>query len=150
MEIRLNKSGFTPGEDIVVSAKINNQSFRTIKWLRLRLCQVVIYKFVFSNSFLCWYIYLYPKIFHRAKTFSGNEKTRTTRKTIVAKDGDTGVNRYSEFTWKDVTLRIPSIPPRLSKCKAISVEYEVEFQVSQGFWLTMRAIWAINNGDLIE
>jgi hypothetical protein len=45
-ELRIAKGGYTPGEDIHLNLRIQNQSRRSLRGLGVRLCQIVTYRFV--------------------------------------------------------------------------------------------------------
>ncbi|VDM49232.1 unnamed protein product [Toxocara canis] len=105
-ELSLDRSGFTPGEVICVNGKIRNDSQRTLRSSCLRLKQHVNY---------------------RAKTFAGSEHVKTSSKVVVKKEKGE-IAPLSVFEWNNEKIILPSIPPRLSKCKIIEITYTLELQ----------------------
>ncbi|KAI1728827.1 arrestin domain-containing protein 17 [Ditylenchus destructor] len=97
VEIKLERAGYTPGEQILLSGKIANCSRRLIKSACLRLRQHVTY---------------------RAKTFSGVDHTKQISRE-VAKLEKREIQPGTEQYWTQEKIVIPSVTPRLSKCKII-------------------------------
>lgn len=108
VDLEAARTGYTPGEQIRVNAKISNQSRRNIKNSTLRLCQQVNYK---------------------AKTFAGSEKVKSVRKVIQQKEKGE-IASQSEFRWTDETLTIPALPPQLCRCQIVEVSYTLEMEAS--------------------
>uniref|UniRef100_A0A915BZB4 Arrestin C-terminal-like domain-containing protein n=1 Tax=Parascaris univalens TaxID=6257 RepID=A0A915BZB4_PARUN len=114
-ELSLDRTGFTPGEVICVNGKIRNDSQRTLKSSCLRLKQHVIY---------------------RAKTFSGNEHIKTSNKVVVKKEKGE-IAPLTIFEWDHEKIALPSVPPRLSKCKIIEITYSLELQAENAVTATL-------------
>ncbi|EGT34836.1 hypothetical protein CAEBREN_28317 [Caenorhabditis brenneri] len=123
-EIRIPKCGFTPGEKIDVSFKLVPISlaypstffpFRVINLssktrnMALRFVQQTTYK---------------------AKTFAGHEHIKTVVR-IISKIDKGEVPGGTTTEWQDEAITIPSLPPKLGKCKILSVNYAVELEVEQ-------------------
>uniref|UniRef100_A0A915CTD1 Chromo domain-containing protein n=1 Tax=Ditylenchus dipsaci TaxID=166011 RepID=A0A915CTD1_9BILA len=106
VNMQLDRSGYTPGETILINGKIYNHSRRLIKSYMVRLIQHVCY---------------------RAKTFSGVDHTKETSK-VVAKLDRGDVPPHSIHSLNNQKLVIPSITPRLSKCKIIEIKYTLELE----------------------
>lgn len=107
-EIRIPKSGFTPGEKMDVSFKVINLSSKT-RNMALRFVQQTTYK---------------------AKTFAGHEHIKTVVR-IISKIDKGEVPGGTTTDWQDEAITIPSLPPKLGKCKILSVNYAVELEVEQ-------------------
>ncbi|CAL2036556.1 unnamed protein product [Caenorhabditis brenneri] len=107
-EIRIPKCGFTPGEKIDVSFKVINLSSKT-RNMALRFVQQTTYK---------------------AKTFAGHEHIKTVVR-IISKIDKGEVPGGTTTEWQDEAITIPSLPPKLGKCKILSVNYAVELEVEQ-------------------
>lgn len=107
-EIRIPKCGFTPGEKIDVSFKVINMSSKT-RNMALRFVQQTTYK---------------------AKTFAGHEHIKTVVR-IISKIDKGEVPGGTTTEWQDEAITIPSLPPKLGKCKILSVNYAVELEVEQ-------------------
>ncbi|KAI6217380.1 Arrestin domain-containing protein 2 [Aphelenchoides fujianensis] len=106
VQVSLPRTGYTPGETILVNGVINNQSQRPIKGSALHFKQ---------------------KVTYRAKTFSGTEHVKSTCRTIEKREkGEIGPN--SEFKWVNEPIVIPSLTPRLSRCGIIDVTYIIELE----------------------
>ncbi|EPB72207.1 arrestin domain protein [Ancylostoma ceylanicum] len=107
-ELKLDKSGFTPGEKMSASYSISNNSTRA-KPVCLKFIQNAVYK---------------------AKTFAGHEQVRTTTRVILKIDQPEILsNTTSE--WVTVEIVVPSLPPRLGKCKILSVTYSLDLEIDQ-------------------
>lgn len=107
-EIRIPKCGFTPGEKIDVSFKVINLSSKT-RNTALRFIQQTTYK---------------------AKTFAGHEHIKTVVR-VISKTDKGEVPGGTTTEWQDESIIIPSLPPKLGKCKILSVNYAVELEVEQ-------------------
>lgn len=107
-EIRIPKCGFTPGEKIDVSYKVINLSSKT-RNTALRFVQQTTYK---------------------AKTFAGHEHIKTVTR-VISKVDKGEVPGGTTTEWQDESISIPSLPPKLGKCKILSVNYAVELEVEQ-------------------
>uniref|UniRef100_A0A1I7TLY8 Arrestin_C domain-containing protein n=1 Tax=Caenorhabditis tropicalis TaxID=1561998 RepID=A0A1I7TLY8_9PELO len=107
-EIKIPKCGFTPGEKIDVSFKVINLSSKT-RNMALRFVQQTTYK---------------------AKTFAGHEHIKTVVR-IISKIDKGEVPGGTTTEWQEEAITIPSLPPKLGKCKILSVTYSVEFEVEQ-------------------
>ncbi|VDK24635.1 unnamed protein product [Anisakis simplex] len=80
----------------------------------------------------------------RAKTFAGSEHVKTSNSVIVKKEkGEISPN--STFEWDGETVVLPSIPPRLSRCKIIEIIYTLELQVTS---ITVSAVLPIHIGTI--
>ncbi|MFH4974770.1 hypothetical protein AB6A40_001479 [Gnathostoma spinigerum] len=106
-ELSLDRAGFTPGENLYVNAKVQNDSQRVIKGMFLRMKQHVNY---------------------RAKTFAGSEHVKTANKVIVKKERGE-VAAHCSYLWNNEKIEVPSVPPKLSRCKIIEVTYSIELEV---------------------
>ncbi|CAD5215750.1 unnamed protein product [Bursaphelenchus okinawaensis] len=107
VELQLNRTGYTPGENILVNAVINNETQKNIKSSSVRLRQNVNYK---------------------AKTFLGVEYTKNMNKVITQiEKGE--IPQNSEFKWNNDVIQIPALPPRLTKCNIIVINYCIEIEV---------------------
>ncbi|CAJ0942489.1 unnamed protein product, partial [Mesorhabditis belari] len=106
-EISLPKSGYTPGEPLSISGKVSNESSRT-KTVSFRFVQTIHYK---------------------AKTFAGHEEMKVQQR-VIAKipKGDVGGHETRSLA---ALLPLPSLCPRLGKCRIISIAYTVELEVDQ-------------------
>ncbi|CAO4369522.1 unnamed protein product [Caenorhabditis nigoni] len=107
-EIRIPKCGFTPGEKIDVSYKVINLSSKT-RNTALRFVQQATYK---------------------AKTFAGHEHIKTVVR-VISKIDKGEVPGGTTTEWQDESITIPSLPPKLGKCKILSVNYAVELEIDQ-------------------
>lgn len=107
-ELKLEKSGFTPGEKISVSYRVSNNSSRA-KPLCLKFIQIAIY---------------------RAKTFAGHEQMKSTTRVILKIDKPE-VPANTSTGWLVETITVPSLPPRLGKCKIVSVTYSIDLEIDQ-------------------
>jgi hypothetical protein len=117
-EMNIDRSGYTPGEVMVVHCKVNNQSQRSIKSpIIVKLSQEVHYK---------------------AKTFSGAECTRTKSRNIISIEKD-DVNAGMKIEW-DERIILPSLAPRLSKCSTINVMYILELTIDAKITLKLPII----------
>ncbi|KIH58216.1 arrestin domain protein, partial [Ancylostoma duodenale] len=113
-ELKLDKSGFTPGEKMNVSYRISNNSTRA-KPVCLKFIQNAVYK---------------------AKTFAGHEQVRTTTRVILKIDQPEVSSLFQILSnttseWVTVEIVVPSLPPRLGKCKILSVTYSVDLEIDQ-------------------
>uniref|UniRef100_A0A0R3RJ69 Arrestin_C domain-containing protein n=1 Tax=Elaeophora elaphi TaxID=1147741 RepID=A0A0R3RJ69_9BILA len=107
VKMLIDRTGFTPGEKILVNTVITNDSTKMIRCLTLKMKQYVDY---------------------RAKTFSGNEEMKQVNRLIVKKEkGD--IASHSTFAWTNEIIDVPPIPPRLSRCKIIQNSYMIELDV---------------------
>lgn len=107
-ELRVEKGGYTPGENMRINLRVQNGSRRSLRGLAIRLCQNVTY---------------------RSKTFAGAELQRTTRHVVQRVVASEKVRRNTEFSWLDRTVPVPSIPPKMvTKCKLIDISYCLELQ----------------------
>lgn len=102
--VRLDRGGYVPGENILVSASIENSSKVSIKKTRAFLAETVEY---------------------RAKNKVIQSETRelssVERGKIAAKSTD---------VWKKEVLHIPALPPtNLRGCHLIKIHYDVFFQI---------------------
>lgn len=104
VKLSVDRTAFTPGEKLVINALITNDSVKTIRCSTLILRQQVDY---------------------RAKTFAGNEQVKHANK-IIAKKEKGEITSHSQFAWTNEAVMVPSIPPRLSRCKIIQVTYTLE------------------------
>nr|CDJ84550.1 Arrestin domain containing protein [Haemonchus contortus] len=107
-ELSLSKSGFTPGEKVNISYRVSNNSSRA-KPLCLKFVQSTVY---------------------RAKTFAGHEQVRSTTRVILKNDkpevpAHTTTDRITD------EIVVPSVPPRLGKCKIMSVTYSLDLEIDQ-------------------
>uniref|UniRef100_A0A1I7ST33 Arrestin_C domain-containing protein n=1 Tax=Bursaphelenchus xylophilus TaxID=6326 RepID=A0A1I7ST33_BURXY len=107
VELNLNRTGYTPGENIIVNAVINNETQKTLKASQAKLKQNVNYK---------------------AKTFLGVEYVKNVSKVVVKLDKGE-IPPTSEFRWSNQVIQIPALPPRLSKCNIIDIKYCIELEV---------------------
>lgn len=103
-KVRLDRGAFVPGENILVSASVENSSKQTIKRTRAILTETVEY---------------------RAKNKIIQSETRelasVERGKIAAKSTD---------VWKKEALHIPALPPtNLRGCHLIKIHYDVFFQI---------------------
>lgn len=121
-ELSLDRTGFTAGEVFQVNAKIRNDSARTLKSSCLRVKQHVNY---------------------RATTFAGSEHVKAVSKVVVKKEKGE-VAPHSVFEWAHEKIALPSLPPRLSRCKIIEITYTVEIEVDT----TVRAAIPIRIGTI--
>ncbi|VDK24697.1 unnamed protein product [Anisakis simplex] len=79
----------------------------------------------------------------QAKTFAGSEHVKTSNSVIVKKEkGEISPN--STFEWDGETVVLPSIPPRLSRCKIIEIIYTLELQADS----TVSAVLPIHIGTI--
>ncbi|VDN06738.1 unnamed protein product [Thelazia callipaeda] len=108
VEMSVNRTGFTPGEEIHVNTLINNDSAKTIRCLALKMKQFVDY---------------------RAKTFSGTEEVKQASKVVIKKEKGE-IAAHSKSAWTNEIITVPSIPPRLSRCKIIQISYVLETNVN--------------------
>lgn len=107
-ELKVPKTGYTPGEKINTAYKVKNCSSKT-RSVALRFVQTTVYK---------------------AKTFAGTEHTKTIRR-IVQKIEKPEVAARESTEWIEQEIFIPSLCPRLGKCKVVSVTYAVELEVEK-------------------
>ncbi|VDL62389.1 unnamed protein product [Nippostrongylus brasiliensis] len=107
-ELKLEKGGFTPGEKIKVSYRINNTCSRS-KPVCLKFIQNTLY---------------------RAKTFAGHEEVKSTTRVILKID-KSEVSAHTSTDWLVESVVVPSLPPRLGKCKIISVNYTIDLEIDQ-------------------
>ncbi|CAI5444142.1 unnamed protein product [Caenorhabditis angaria] len=107
-EIRVPKIGYTPGEKIDVSYKVTNNSSKN-RQISIRFNQTTTY---------------------RAKTFAGSEHIKNVSRSILKIEKGECAAR-SSIDWQKESLTIPSLPPKLGKCKILSVAYSVELDVDQ-------------------
>ncbi|CAI2349201.1 unnamed protein product [Caenorhabditis sp. 36 PRJEB53466] len=107
-EIRVPKCGYTPGEKIDVSYKVINLSSKT-RQIYLRFVQMTTYK---------------------AKTFAGHEHIKNVVR-VISKIDRGEVAGGSSTEWQEEAVTIPSLPPKLGKCKILSVSYSIELEVEQ-------------------
>ncbi|KJH51371.1 arrestin domain protein [Dictyocaulus viviparus] len=107
-ELKLEKTGFTAGEKITVLYRLKNECSRT-KSVCIKLIQNAVY---------------------RAKTFAGHEQIKTTKQLILRNDKpEIPANSISD--WLTDLIVVPSLPPRLGKCKIISITYRIDLEVDQ-------------------
>uniref|UniRef100_A0A183EEZ6 Arrestin_C domain-containing protein n=1 Tax=Gongylonema pulchrum TaxID=637853 RepID=A0A183EEZ6_9BILA len=107
VKLSLDRTGFTPGEQFQVNATITNDSSKTIRCSALKMRQQVDY---------------------RAKTFAGSEHVKSASRVIVKKEKGE-IAPHSKFAWINENVVVPSIPPRLSRCKIIQITYTLELDV---------------------
>lgn len=97
----VNRSGYVPGEDILIHGSIQNDSKQMVSCSSVTLYMVVEYK-------------------------SKKRRKRERRKIAEAEKGVTVTDDVT--VWNDV-LHIPPVPPTgLGRCKLIDVSYELEFK----------------------
>ncbi|VDN17353.1 unnamed protein product [Gongylonema pulchrum] len=108
VKLSLDRTGFTPGEQFQVNATITNDSSKTIRCSALKMRQQVDY---------------------RAKTFAGSEHVKSASRVIVKKEKGE-IAPHSKFAWINENVVVPSIPPRLSRCKIIQITYTLELDVT--------------------
>lgn len=102
--VRLDRGAFVPGENILVSASIENSSKVTIKKTRAILTETVEY---------------------RAKNKIIQSETRELSAVERGK-----INAKSTDVWKKEILHIPALPPtNLRGCHLIKINYDVFFQI---------------------
>jgi hypothetical protein len=65
---------------------------------------------------------------YRAKTFAGHEHTKTANK-VIAKREKGEIAPHSTFKWETEKIALPSVPPKLSRCRIIDVTYTLELEV---------------------
>ncbi|KAF8357554.1 arrd-17 [Pristionchus pacificus] len=110
-ELSVAKSGYTPGEMIEAVAKastrfVQNNSSKTRK-VCLKLTQHAVYK---------------------AKTFAGHEQSKVTKKQIMRKElGEAATHAQLDAAVE--RMQIPSLPPRLGRCKSIHISYTIDLEV---------------------
>ncbi|CAI4226619.1 unnamed protein product [Auanema sp. JU1783] len=109
-EITIPKGGYTPGETIQASYRVINSSSR-LRNYNIRLVQTTTYK---------------------AKTFAGHEHVKTINH-IVFKSEKNEVQSNTTTSWLEESITLPSLAPRLGKCKIISVQYTVELEIDPAF-----------------
>lgn len=101
-QVRLDRSGFIPGETISIHAIIDNRSRTAIRRTRAELVETIQY------SSACGEVALERRVL-----------SRVTR-------GKVNAGHYYE--WVDEKLPVPALPPtNLRGCHLIQVQYEVEF-----------------------
>lgn len=102
--VRLDRGGFVPGENISISATIENSTKQTITKTRAILTETVEY---------------------RAKNKIIQSETR---ELAAVEKGKIGAQ--SNDTWKKESLHIPALPPtNLRGCHLIKIHYDVYFQI---------------------
>ncbi|KAK6740846.1 hypothetical protein RB195_008976 [Necator americanus] len=116
-ELKLEKSGYTPGEKINASYRISNNSSRA-KPVCLKFIQNTVYK---------------------AKTFAGHEEVKATTRVILKIDRPEILSNTTS-DWLTVEIVVPSLPPRLGKCKILSVVYSLELDIDQTLTVTCPVI----------
>ncbi|PAV65405.1 hypothetical protein WR25_19321 isoform A [Diploscapter pachys] len=105
-EIAVAKIGYTPGEVIAISYSATNNSSRS-RSICLRLVQNTTYK---------------------AKTFAGHEQVKSVTR-VVQKIDKGEVSSHNSTEWLSEDIIIPSLAPRLGKCKIIYVTYAIELEI---------------------
>ncbi|KAI6188687.1 Arrestin domain-containing protein 2 [Aphelenchoides besseyi] len=118
VELSLSRTGYTPGETILVNGVINNQSQRPIKGSSVQLKQ---------------------KVNYRAKTFSGTEHLKTVSR-LIEKREKGEIPAHSEFRWVDEKIVLPSLTPRLSRCGIIDVTYVLELEADSAVCVQLPVI----------
>ncbi|KAJ1373778.1 Arrestin domain-containing protein 17 [Parelaphostrongylus tenuis] len=107
-ELNLEKTGFTAGETIDITYRVTNECSRA-KSVCLKLMQNTVYK---------------------AKTFAGHEQVKTTNQ-IVLRNEKPEIPANSVSNLLADRMVVPSLPPRLGKCKIISINYTIDLEVDQ-------------------
>jgi len=103
-KVRLDRGAYVPGENILISASIENSSKQTIRRTRAILTETVEYKA--KNKII------------QSET---RELAAIERGKIAAKSTD---------VWKKEALHIPALPPtNLRGCHLIKIHYDVFFQI---------------------
>ncbi|XP_048769206.2 arrestin domain-containing protein 2-like [Ostrea edulis] len=119
-QMKVNKSGFVPGEPIVVEMDINNKSETPVQAWTVELIQDVNYT-GFSNSLFS----------------SGNPKFKTKSETYplyVNQSLAVDKGQHQIFTR---AMPVPSLPPSYLKgCNIIDIQYTLSFKISTG-WNTI-------------
>ncbi|XP_061183522.1 arrestin domain-containing protein 3-like [Saccostrea echinata] len=130
-QMKVNKSGFVPGEPIVVEMDINNKSENAVQAWSVELIQDVTYT-GFSNSLFS----------------SGNPKYKTKSETYTLYVNRTlavGVGQHQVFTR---AMPVPSLPPSYLKgCNIIDIQYTLTFRISTG-WNTISLDNAVIIGSI--
>ncbi|CAJ0581147.1 unnamed protein product, partial [Mesorhabditis spiculigera] len=115
-EIAIPKTGYTPGEPLSITGKVCNESTRS-KTACFRFLQTITYK---------------------AKTFAGHEETKIQQR-VIAKIPKGEVNAH-ETRNLSALLPLPSLCPRLGKCRIISILYTIELEVEQAVTATLPVV----------
>ena len=101
--VHLNKTGFVPGESIMVSAEIDNTSDRQIKGSSAKIIQRL--------------------------TFRAENESKVETK-ILAEASRGPIQPGGEDRWSDVRILVPQVPPsKLIYCTIMEIEYYLEFRV---------------------
>ncbi|XP_075239427.1 uncharacterized protein LOC142334975 isoform X2 [Convolutriloba macropyga] len=110
LSLDLERTGFCPGESIVVNAKCENGTSRKILRTSVDLLQVINY---LGNK--------------KPLIGSVQSKTRRTMKVVQSVRGE-GCGGHSIVHWNNVPLIVPPVPPsRLDGCNIIDVQYLIRF-----------------------
>uniref|UniRef100_A0A914XGF5 Arrestin C-terminal-like domain-containing protein n=1 Tax=Plectus sambesii TaxID=2011161 RepID=A0A914XGF5_9BILA len=118
VDLSVDRIGYTPGELIELTALIKNDSQKTLRNSCARIKQHVCY---------------------RAKTFAGHEHTKTANK-VIAKREKGEIAPRSTFKWEHEKIALPSVPPKLTRCRIIDVTYSLELEVDPGIVVSLPII----------
>ncbi|EDV21388.1 uncharacterized protein TRIADDRAFT_59966 [Trichoplax adhaerens] len=99
-----NHVGFRPGEPVCMNVRVQNNSHKIIRYLRAKLIQIV-------------------EIKAKLKQFN-----RTIEHICSEKHSIKSIVQDEELIWEKEPLQIPSVPPTVNSCPAISINYAVEIQ----------------------
>ncbi|VDO90973.1 unnamed protein product [Heligmosomoides polygyrus] len=105
-ELKLEKSGFTPGEKISVSYRSVLSGSATTVLELLSIGRIA------------------------SGTFAGHEQMKSTTRVILKIDKPE-VPANTSTGWLVETITVPSLPPRLGKCKIVSVTYSIDLEIDQ-------------------
>lgn len=110
LSLHLAKRGFVPGENLQFNASVVNGTDRSLKSSTVRLRQHISY---------------------RAKEFSGHEAVK--QETFeIAKKHRGAIAPGAKEVWANEGILIPSVPPKLARCKFIDVSYTLELEADPG------------------
>ncbi|XP_020612616.1 arrestin domain-containing protein 4-like [Orbicella faveolata] len=107
--VQTDRGGYCPGEDIAVSAFINNQSSSRICGVEIIFFQISVYTIK-----------------------SGKRNKRRVEKVASVKRDE--IQGIGDHHMEMVPLPIPSLPPTMTSCSCIKISYELKFVVHIGGW----------------
>lgn len=101
----VNRTGFLPGDDMVVDAEISNDSVKPVKSIQAALVLVC--------------------------TFQAQKLTRTHTQVVLKKADNAEVDFEEKRKWSGVRMSVPSYVPesRLDGCDMIIITYELRFRL---------------------